>query len=94
ARAMRLGAWTGERLAALRDLSPAVTGVRGRGLLWGIELATTGAAKAWVSAAQERGVLFLAGGPEGRVAQVVPPLNIPEEQLARALDILQEALVA
>ncbi len=94
ARAIRLGAWTGERLAALRDLSPAATAVRGRGLLWGIELATAGAAKAWVSAAQERGVLFLAGGPEGRVAQVVPPLNIPEEQLARALDILQEALVA
>jgi len=93
-RAMRLGAWTGERLAALRDLSTAVTDVRGRGLLWGIELATARAAKAWVGAAQERGVLFLAGGPEGRVAQVVPPLTIPEEQLARALDILQEALVA
>lgn len=94
ARAMRLGAWTGERLAALRNLSPAVTAVRGRGLLWGIELATSGAAKAWVSAAQERGVLFLAGGPEGRVAQVVPPLTIPEEQLDSALGILAEALVS
>jgi acetylornithine/succinyldiaminopimelate/putrescine aminotransferase len=94
ARSRRLGAWTGERLAALRDLSPAVTDVRGRGLLWGIELATAGAAKAWAGAAQERGVLFLAGGPEGRVAQVVPPLTIPEEQLARALDLLAEALVA
>jgi acetylornithine/succinyldiaminopimelate/putrescine aminotransferase len=94
ARSKRLGTWTGERLAALRDLSPAVIDVRGRGLLWGIELATAGTAKAWVGAAQERGVLFLAGGPEGRVAQVVPPLTIPEEQLARALDLLAEALVA
>jgi len=94
ARAATLGEKVGLRLAGLPGISPAVTAVRGRGLLWGIELATAGAAKAWIGAAQARGVLFLAGGPEGRVAQVVPPLTITEEQLHRALDVLEEALVA
>jgi len=94
ARAAVLGETVGQRLATWPGISSAVIDIRGRGLLWGIELATAGAAKAWVGAAKERGVLFLAGGPEGRVAQVVPPLTIPEQQLARALDLLAEALVA
>jgi 4-aminobutyrate aminotransferase-like enzyme len=37
-------------------------------------------------------VLLLAGGPEGRVAQLVPPLNIAEGQLTAALDRLEETL--
>lgn len=91
ARAAALGAAVGERLAALRG-HPGVTGVRGRGLLWGVELATSGLAKGWVAEARARGVLFLAGGPEGRVAQVVPPLTIAEEQLGAALGTLEAAL--
>jgi 4-aminobutyrate aminotransferase-like enzyme len=39
-----------------------------------------------------RGVLLLAGGPEGRVVQIVPPLAIDEAQLAGAVEILDEAL--
>ena len=92
ARAAALGPRVGERLAGLLRHAPAVTAVRGRGLLWGIELATAGLAKAWVAAARDRGVLFLAGGPAGRVAQVVPPLTIGEAQLDAALGILEETL--
>jgi 4-aminobutyrate aminotransferase-like enzyme len=93
ARAASLGAAVGERLAALRGRS-AVIGVRGCGLLWGIELASAALAKRWTAAARERGVLFLAGGPEGRVAQVVPPLTITEAQLGAALAVLAETLPA
>lgn len=94
ARAAALAPSVARRLAGLRDLSPAVTGIRGRGLLWGIELASTGLAKAWTAEARDRGVLLLAGGPEGRVAQIVPPLTIAEPQLDAALTVLAEALAA
>lgn len=84
ARAAWLGEWVGERLSEW-------PGVRGRGLLWGVELPTAEAARKWTAAALERGVILLAGGPEGRVAQIVPPLTIPEEMLRRALEILEES---
>lgn len=93
ARAARLGEDLGRRLASWPDRFPAVEEVRGRGLLWGIQLRTTQAAKKWISEGWGRGVLFLAGGPEGRVAQLVPPLTIREEQLERAVDILETSFV-
>jgi 4-aminobutyrate aminotransferase/(S)-3-amino-2-methylpropionate transaminase len=43
-------------------------------------------------AAWSRGVLLLAGGPEGRVAQLVPPLTVKEELLEEAVGILEESL--
>ncbi len=43
-------------------------------------------------AAWSRGVLLLAGGPQGRVAQLVPPLTVTEEQLAAAAGILESIL--
>ena len=92
ARAARLGAQVAARLAGWSDRLPAVAAVRGRGLLWGVELSSRQAAGAWVAAARRRGVLILAGGPEGRVAQLVPPLTIAEAQLTGALDLLEEAL--
>jgi 4-aminobutyrate aminotransferase-like enzyme len=94
ARAAALAPEVGRRLAALRDLSPAVIDVRGRGLLWGIELSSSEIAKAWTAEARDRGVLLLAGGPKGRVAQIVPPLTITEPQLDAALTVLAAALSA
>jgi 4-aminobutyrate aminotransferase-like enzyme len=99
ARAAALGQRVGTRLAALHApgasaASPVITAVRGRGLLWGIEFATAAMAKAWTIAARDRGVLLLAGGPEGRVAQIVPPLSITGEQLDAALDVLEDVLAA
>ena len=92
ARAARLGEALGRRLAAWPERFGAVAAVRGRGLLWGIPLRSRESAKRWVMAAQARGVLLLAGGPEGRVAQVVPPLTIEEGQLQAAVEILEAAL--
>ncbi|HEX3130908.1 MAG TPA: aspartate aminotransferase family protein [Thermoanaerobaculia bacterium] len=82
-RAARIGEWMGRRLAYFNQV------VRGRGLVWGVELETAEAARIWTGRALERGVLLLAGGPEGRVAQIVPPLTIEENVLGKALDILQ-----
>jgi 4-aminobutyrate aminotransferase-like enzyme len=91
-RAASLGAAIARRLASWPERLPAVAAVRGRGLLWGVELRTRKAAASLVTAAQKKGVLILAGGPEGKVAQLVPPLTIAEKQLAAALDLLEEAL--
>ncbi len=71
-----------------------MTAVRGKGLLWGVELRDGATADRAVAAARDRGVLWLAGGPEGRVAQIIPPLTIAARQLAAALDRLEEALAA
>jgi acetylornithine/succinyldiaminopimelate/putrescine aminotransferase len=93
-RAARLGEDLGRRLSTWPQRFPAVEEVRGRGLLWGIQFHTANDAKTWMLAAWSRGVLLLAGGPEGRVAQIVPPLTIQEEQLAAAMEILEEELRA
>ncbi len=87
ARAARMGEWVGERLAKWPGVA-----IRGRGLLWGVELRSAEVAKRWTAAALARGIILLAGGPEGRVAQIVPPLNIEEEMLETALEILEETL--
>jgi acetylornithine/succinyldiaminopimelate/putrescine aminotransferase len=94
ARAVRLGEILGQRLATWPERFPAVEGVRGRGLLWGVQLRAAETAKKWMLAAWSRGVLILAGGPEGRVAQLVPPLTVNEEQLEEAIRILEESLAA
>ena len=92
-RAANLGKKLGARLASWPErFMGTVTAVRGRGLLWGVELASREAAHRWTAAAWKRGVLLLAGGPEGRVAQIVPPLSIAEGQLDGALGILEELL--
>jgi len=92
ARATRLGGALGERLAGWPDRLAGVVAVRGRGLLWGAEVADRAAAGRLVAGALARGVLVLAGGPAGRVAQIVPPLTIAEEQLAAAVGLLEEVL--
>jgi len=92
ARAARLGEDLGERLATWPDRFPAIEEVRGRGLLWGVQLRTGEQAKKWMLEAWSRGVLLLAGGPEGRVGQIVPPLAVGEEQLEGAVGILEGVL--
>ena len=94
ARAAALGARLAPRLSTWPQRFEAVADVRGRGLLWGVELRTKEQAKRWVAESWSRGILLLAGGPEGRVAQLVPPLTIPEPLLATAVDILEQALEA
>lgn len=94
ARAARLGEGVARRLEGWPRRSPLVSQVRGRGLLWGVELISAAAAAAWTAAARERGLLLVAGGPEGRVAEIAPPLVVTERQLETALDLLEEALLA
>ena len=82
------GEWLGARLADLASRRPRVREVRGRGLLWGLEL-TEPAAPA-VAAARERGLLVLTAGPD--VIRIIPPLIITREELERGVAILEEIL--
>jgi 4-aminobutyrate aminotransferase-like enzyme len=93
ARARRLGA---ERLApwARRLAEAGAARARGRGLLWGLELADAVDAARRVAACRARGVLLLAGGAQGRVIEIAPPLTIGEPALAAALEIVAAALEA
>ncbi|MEM7481160.1 MAG: aminotransferase class III-fold pyridoxal phosphate-dependent enzyme [Acidobacteriota bacterium] len=86
----------GSRIAARRERwrRCGVEELRGRGAIWGAEVATPNLAKAWAGEAMQRGVLLLAGGASGRVVQLAPPLVIAPALLETALDLAEEALTA
>lgn len=92
-RAARLGLVLEKRFGDWPSKFLAVTAVRGRGLLWGVELASREAASGVTRAALGRGLLILASGATGRVLQLLPPLTISERQISFALEILEELLV-
>jgi predicted acetylornithine/succinylornithine family transaminase len=78
----------GRLLAALVARRSRVREVRGRGLMWGIELAEP--AGPFVGAARERHLLVVTAGPN--VLRLIPPLIISEAQLERGVAILDEVL--
>ena len=82
------GTMLGQRLEQLAAKSPRVRAVRGRGLMWGIELGEPAARV--LTAARERRLLVLTAGPN--VIRVVPPLTISESDLERGVAILAEVL--
>ena len=91
-RSARLGRQVASRLRDWPENHPSVLAVRGHGLMWGVELANSATAHRLTRTLLGRGVLALAGGPSGRVLQLLPPLVISESQLFGALDILAAAL--
>jgi acetylornithine/succinyldiaminopimelate/putrescine aminotransferase len=70
------------------DHPGAVRGIRGAGLIWGIEI--EGAAGDVVARALEAGLLLCSAGPN--VVRVVPPLVIGDDELAEGVEILNEVL--
>jgi len=81
------------RLHALRS-NPLVRAVRGRGMLWGVEVRDGATAFAAIKNALARGVIVAQSGVDGNVIALSPPLVIDEGQLAHALDVLESALRA
>jgi 4-aminobutyrate aminotransferase/(S)-3-amino-2-methylpropionate transaminase len=91
-RARRIGTRLGERLEHDVRPLPAVHDVRGRGLMFGIELADPERAVRVVDRALQSGWILLAEGRDGRVLSLTPALNISEGLLDAALDRLVELL--
>ena len=99
ARAASLGAAWREALCGLADRHPAVRGVRGRGLMLGLELVDplsgrpdAELAGRLVRGALARGWLVLADGADSNILALTPPLTIEPHLLERATEMLDDLL--
>ncbi|MEZ0227920.1 MAG: aspartate aminotransferase family protein, partial [Planctomycetota bacterium] len=98
--ARRMGEILGAELRTLESRFPCVGHVRGRGLLWGVELVTDRASKAELPRevcdaifleSLARGLLVMATGPHIRIN---PPLVIDEETIRQGVAAFAAALEA
>ncbi|MBN3928522.1 diaminobutyrate--2-oxoglutarate transaminase [Streptomyces verrucosisporus] len=82
--------------AALRAIAAEhpeeVADVRGRGLVWGMELHDKARAGSVASRAFELGLLIETSGPESEVVKLLPALTISPEELDEGLRILARAV--
>ncbi len=100
--AARKGERMMEKLRALNSSKVTIGEVRGLGLMIGVELVKDAeskepaaeAAAALRRLARERGVLIGVGGSLANVLRLQPPLTVTDDELDRALEVLQEALIA
>jgi 4-aminobutyrate aminotransferase/(S)-3-amino-2-methylpropionate transaminase len=81
-----------ERLERLRERTDVVD-VRGRGMLWGVEFESAEAAARCVVCALQRGLILLQSGVRGETIALAPPLVIADDQLARALELLESVVL-
>jgi acetylornithine/N-succinyldiaminopimelate aminotransferase len=79
------------RLRSIEDRLPLVTEVRGRGLLVAVGLSRDVSADV-VAACRERGLL--ANNVRPNAVRFMPPLNVTDDEIDRACDILEAALLA
>jgi predicted acetylornithine/succinylornithine family transaminase len=84
------GAHMERRLHALADRQPIVAEVRGKGLIWAVELDRP-VAEDIVSRCLEKGLLVNAVKPTA--LRFVPPFTVSEDEIDRAVDIVEQALV-
>lgn len=99
-RSATLGAYAVERLQAFAPRSPFVGDVRGRGLMFGLEIVEDRESRAEGRERAERiyyrcleaGLSFKISA--GCVLTLSPPLTIPREDLERALSIVEAAILA
>ena len=81
---------------------PSVRGIRGRGLLMGVELGVgesagtgrNGLAGVAAQAALRSGLILLPAGERGNVLELMPPVTVTEGQTKRAVEILRDVLGA
>jgi acetylornithine/N-succinyldiaminopimelate aminotransferase len=79
------------RLRSMEDRLPVVTEVRGRGLLLAVGFSRDCSAEV-VDACRERGLL--ANNVRPNAVRFMPPLNVTDDEIDRACDILEDAIAA
>jgi len=79
-------------LEKLKDRYPVIVEVRGRGLMIGVQMASSQTRDMVIEECFRRGLLVLGAGPT--TIRLSPPLIIGEEQADIAIDIFQSALPA
>lgn len=77
-----------ELLAGVQRRSPKVRAVRGRGLMWGVDV--TDPAKDVVARALELGLLLVGAGDH--TIRLLPPLVITKDDLAHGIELLERAI--
>lgn len=82
----KMGGYLRKSLEDIRD--DRIVGVRGQGLMLGVEFKTP--VKDLVQICMQNGLLLLGAGPH--VLRFVPPLNINEKEINQAAGILKQAL--
>jgi diaminobutyrate-2-oxoglutarate transaminase len=85
------GSQVAGRLAPLGEHAEVVE-IRGRGLMWGIELARPELAEQVQARALRDGLIVELGGRDDRVVRMLPPLNVTAQVMDVALDILLDAV--
>lgn len=101
-RAQRIGRVMRERFESIAARVPDVTDVRGLGAMIAMELHDGGDAarpaaetvRRVITECRENGLLVISAGHNANVIRVLSPLVITDEQLARGLDILENAVVS
>lgn len=98
-RAAELGSRLKQRLESIRERVPEIAEIRGPGFMVAVELMKDGKplpdmVKAVQREALDRGLLLLSCGVYANVIRFLAPITIPDEQMGRALDILEEAMLA
>src|SRR5262249_2974413 len=91
-RAAEIGARAPERLRAATPGFAAIAEVGGRGLLLGVECIAPEVARAAIQGLLAGGVIAIAGGDDGRVIALSPPLSIGRDALDFAIDALAAEL--
>ena len=92
---MRKGQILADWLAGLRKKYPQhVKDVRGRGLIWGMEMATPELAKAVSRGAFARKLIIELAGAEDQVVKFLPPLVVEDDLLVKGLKIIQQSVAA
>ncbi len=66
--------------------------VRGRGLIYGLEIPTAGFAKKVSQRAFEKGLIIELSGARSQVVKFLPPLIIEEDTLHKGIEIVNEAI--
>lgn len=89
-RSRTLGESSLARLQAFGETQSVVADVRGQGLLLGIELADANLAEECLYHCLANGVSFKVSS--GTVLTLAPPLNISEEDLSHALDVVEDSI--
>ncbi len=91
-RAVQVGALIRGRMEKMKASHSKVLDIRGLGAMLAMELAE--GAPEIVARCLENGVLVLTAGANGQVLRLLPPLVITDEQLNKALDVVEEAVLS
>ena len=83
-----LGEWLERELEAMKERTGAIRAVRGRGLMWGIDVGEP--ASEVIARARSHGLLLVSAGEY--TVRLLPPLIISREDLAQGLALLEGAL--